>query len=251
MNKKIFSLAGAIILGFICSATAADKINTLIISGDDVGAHPWRLTQEEYRNMLLDTGKFDVRISEDMNILESSKALAKYDLVFFVRSNVSGEPLSDQAKANLEYFVGNGKGLVINHMASGSFPEWLEFKKMCGIYWSPKDGSGHAPGTYVFDVTIRDQEHPVTRGMETFQADDELYSALVVTPGVDFNILVTGKSTFKGREGVDEPLAVTLDYGKGRVFHQFFGHDKKALEQKGVIKLVQRGSEWAATGEVK
>ncbi|HQC43379.1 MAG TPA: ThuA domain-containing protein, partial [Verrucomicrobiota bacterium] len=79
----------------------------------------------------------------------------------------------------------------------------------------------------------------------------ELYSALVVTPGVDFDILVTGKTTFKGREGLDEPLAITLDYGKGRVFHQFFGHDKKALEREGVIKLIQRGSEWAATGSVE
>ncbi len=251
MNKKIIALTSAIVLSLVCSASAAEKINTLIISGDDVGAHPWRITQEEYRNMLLNTGKFDVRISEDMNILESSKALAKYDLIFFVRANVSNEPLSDQAKANLEYFVSNGKGLVINHMASGSFPEWLEFKKMCGIYWSPKDGSGHAPGTYVFDVTVRNQDHPITKGMETFQADDELYSALVVTPGVNFDVLATGKTTFKGREGLDEPLAITLDYGKGRVFNQFFGHDKKALEREGVIKLIQRGSEWAATGSVE
>lgn len=246
-SQKNILISCIIALATVCTISAADKkINTLIISGDDVGAHNWRVTQEEYRSMLLDSGNFDVRISEDMNILESSKALAKYDLIFFVRANVSGEPLSDQAKANLEYFVGNGKGLVVNHMASGSFPEWLEFKKMCGIYWSPKDGSGHAPGTHVFDVTIQDKDHPITQGMETFQADDELYSALVITPGVDFNILATGKTTYKGHEGEDEPLAITLNYRNGRVFHQCFGHDKKALQQKGVREIIVKGSEWAA-----
>ena len=251
MNRKSFLLACVISLGMATGLSAADKkINALFISGDDVGAHQWRVTQEEYRNMLLDSGKFDVRISEDMNILESSKALNKYDLIFFVRSNVSGEPLSDQAKANLEYFVNNGKGLVINHMASGSFPEWLEFKKMCGVYWSPKDGSGHAPGTHVFDVTVTNQDHPVTKGMENFQADDELYSALVVAPDTKYEILATGKTTFEKRKGMNEPLAITVNYGKGRVFHQCFGHDQKALKQKGVRDLVIRGSEWAATGSV-
>lgn len=251
LNSKL-TLSYAVLACIACTLSAADntKINTLIISGDDVDAHPWIKTQAEYRQMLLDSGKFDVRISEDMNILESAKALAKYDLIFFIRANVSGEALSDQAKANLEYFLSNGKGLVINHMASGSFPEWLEFKKMCGVYWSPKDGSGHAPGTYVFDVTIQDKNHPITKDMDTFQADDELYSALVVAPDTQYNILATGVTTFKGHEGEIEPLAITLNYGKGRVFHQCFGHTEKSLQKEGVRELIVKGSEWAATGKV-
>ncbi len=248
-------IAGAVLIATclaVSTGFAADKkYNALFISGDDVDSHNWRVTQECYRSILLDSGKFDVRICEDMNILESAKALNKYDIVFFVRSNVSGEPLSDQAKANLEYFVSNGKGLVINHMASGSFPEWQEFRNMCGVYWSPRDGSGHAPGTHIFDVTIVDKEHSITKGMSTFQADDELYSALVKAPGVEYNVLCTGKTTYKGHEGKNEPLALTLSYGNGRVFHQCFGHDEKALKMEGVRELILKGSIWAAEGDAK
>ena len=82
LNSKL-TLSYAVLACIACTLSAADntKINTLIISGDDVDAHPWIKTQAEYRQMLLDSGKFDVRISEDMNILESAKALAKYDLI--------------------------------------------------------------------------------------------------------------------------------------------------------------------------
>ena len=73
MNKKSFLRACVISLGMTAGLSAADKkINALFISGDDVGAHQWRVTQEEYRAMLLDSGKFDVRISEDGDTMQYS-----------------------------------------------------------------------------------------------------------------------------------------------------------------------------------
>ncbi len=43
---------------------------------------------------------------------------------------------------------------------------------------------------------------------------------------------------------------MALEYGKGRVFHTTFGHDIRALSSADFAVILQRGAEWAATGDV-
>jgi hypothetical protein len=50
--------------------------------------------------------------------------------------------------------------------------------------------------------------------------------------------------------GHDEPILMALHYGKGRIFHTVLGHDVAALSCVGFIATFQRGTEWAATGNV-
>ena len=61
-------------------------------------------------------------------------------------------------------------------------------------------------------------------------------------------------SAFSGktRDGTQrhEPVVMTISYGAGRVFHTTLGHGVCALECSGVRALLQRGTEWAATGRV-
>ena len=47
-----------------------------------------------------------------------------------------------------------------------------------------------------------------------------------------------------------EPMIMTIDYGKGRVFHTPMGHANESQECVGFINTFQRGTEWAATGKV-
>ena len=47
-----------------------------------------------------------------------------------------------------------------------------------------------------------------------------------------------------------EPMVFTHEYGKGRVVHNAFGHDGKALSTPSVARIIARGAEWAATGKV-
>jgi type 1 glutamine amidotransferase len=42
----------------------------------------------------------------------------------------------------------------------------------------------------------------------------------------------------------------TVAYGKGRVFHTPMGHDANAMRCHGFAATLQRGTEWAATGQV-
>jgi len=47
-----------------------------------------------------------------------------------------------------------------------------------------------------------------------------------------------------------EPMIMVLDYGKGRVFHTPMGHADYSMKCAGFYIVVQRGTEWAATGKV-
>lgn len=57
-----------------------------------------------------------------------------------------------------------------------------------------------------------------------------------------------------GGTGKEEPVAFSIRYGKGRIFHCVLGHTMPnyydALKNRGYQLLFQRGTEWAATGRV-
>ena len=96
-----------------------------------------------------------------------------------------------------------------------------------------------------FEAKIVDKDHPITKGLEDFSTDDELYSKLGGAEPI--HVLVEADSPWSKKT---EPLLFWLEYGKGRVVHNAFGHDGKALATPAVQKIVARGVEWAATGKI-
>ena len=86
-------------------------------------------------------------------------------------------------------------------------------------------------------------------------ARDELYSELR-GPAENMTVLSTAfADTAYGGTGLHEPILMTINYGKGRVFHTALGHagspgNNPAMECVGFIVTLQRGAEWAATGDV-
>jgi uncharacterized protein len=225
------------------AATTPAKIKVLLISGDDVSAHNWREMSEATREVLVSSGKFEVRICEDMAILDSAAALKNYDLIFLTRYN-TGATLSDTGKENLLNFVKGGKGFALSHLASASFKEWAEFKTLCGRNWV-MGTSGHGPRS-VFKAKVVNKNHPITKGLDDFDADDELYAKLQGTAPI--TVLVEADSDFSKKT---EPLAFTVEYGQGRVFQEEFGHDGKAILSPSIRKLTVQGCQWAATGKVE
>jgi len=223
---------------------APKKIKVLLVTGDDVSVHPWPVVSQAIKEMLVSTGRFEVRVCEDAGVLDSAASLARYDLVFFDFYNATTPTLSPAAKENLLNFVSGGKGFALCHLSSASFKDWPEFRELCGRCWV-MGTSGHGPRG-VFKARIAQKDHPITQGLEEFEADDELYAKL--QGNAPINVLVEADSDWSKKT---EPLVFTLEYGKGRVFHETFGHDGKALENPTVQKLTQRGCEWAATGKVQ
>lgn len=219
------------------------KINVLLITGDDVSAHVWRDISETTRKALVDSKKFEVKVCEDPHILESNTALEAYDVIAFLIYSRRIKMIPEQARENLLNFVKNGKGFFVQHLASASFSKWEEFGKLCGRKWV-MGKSGHGPRG-VFEAKVVNKEHPITKGMSSFEADDELYAKLEGTGKI--NVLITADSDWSKKT---EPLLFTLNYGKGRTVYNAFGHDRKALTNPNVQKIIVRGVEWAATGKV-
>ena len=220
----------------------AAKIKVLIITGDDVDVHHWKETTPAIRKILVDSGRFDVQVSEDLKPLESADTLKAYDVLVLNRFNRTA-PLSDTGKQNLLDFVRGGKGLYVQHFASASFPKWDEFGKLCGRHWV-MGTSGHAKRS-PFVAQVTDGSHPITTGLKMFEVDDELYARLQGKEPI--HVLVEADSPWSKKT---EPLLFWLPYGQGRVVHNAFGHDTKAIATPEVTTIIVRGVEWAATGKV-
>jgi type 1 glutamine amidotransferase len=222
------------------AADAPGKTKVLLITGDDVtGPHDWLSCAAATREILLASGRFDVDVVGSPEVLANPANLKTTDVIYFMMYNAKTPTLSDAGKENLLSFVKGGKGFVVTHLSSASFKEWTEFKALCGRVWV-MGTSGHGPRS-VFKSVVVDKASPITKGVSDFDQDDELYAKL--QGDAPIHVLVQADSDWSKRT---EPLAFTLNYGQGRVFHHTFGHDPKALHTAEVTRLIVQGTAWAA-----
>ncbi len=236
-------------------------LRALIFSGRN--NHDWRTTTPELRRILLDTGRFDVRVVEEPAGV-TAETLAAYQVLILDYNGPRWGAVTERA---VEAFVRSGGGLVPVHAASYAFvglpvlgeghvrtkilePPWAEYAEMIGGHFSdqpPRTGHGQR---HTFRVKFVDRAHPVARGLEeSFLTNDELYHNMRMKPQA--RVLATAFDDSKfGGTGKDEPVLWTVQYGKGRVFHTALGHDVAAMREPGFRLTFARGAEWAATGEV-
>ncbi len=210
----------------------------LIVTGVDNPGHVWKETAPAVRKLLEKDPRLEVRIVEDPEFL-ASPVLADYDVLVLHFKNCKPLKRAAEAHENLANLVKQGKGLVAIHFACGAFQDWPEYANLVGRVWDPKAVPHDPRGS--FTVHITQPQHPITRGMRDFQADDELYTCLVGDRPVE--VLATARSKLTGK---DQPMAFAFEYGRGRVFHTPLGHDVRALEMPGVAELIRCGCMWAA-----
>lgn len=266
MTRKAFCLfLMAVAAGLLAqqpkaaAPSGAPKIQALIITGQN--GHDWRATTPVMRKILEDTGRFEVRVTEEFRGA-GPETLSPYELVILNyyerrRPELRWGERADNALLN---FVRSGKGLVMYHFSMAAFDGWEEYEKLSGANWRPNNG--HHSARHNFTVDIRDADHPITRGMKASfpETSDELYANLKWQPPNTFHVLATAwddHSLYQGKArqpipgpGKDEPMLWTVNYGQGRVFATALGHDPEAMKSPGFITTFQRGSEWAATGNV-
>jgi hypothetical protein len=279
MKKRYLFLA--VIVTFITFFSACKKetvYKTLIITGQN--NHNWKVSSPLLKQILDQTGLFSSEIMTTPNKGGDMKAFdpdfSKYKLVVI---DYNGDSWSEKTNTAFVDFVNKGGGVVIYHAANNSFPTWKEFNEMTGLGgWggrNQKDGpyvyykndqlitdtSAGPGGTHgkrrEFLVRTRIIDHPITKGLPVkwLHATDELYSMLR-GPAKNMQILATAfaDSTKGGGTMRDEPMLMTITYGKGRIFHTAMGHADEgggpAMQCVGFITTLQRGAEWAVTGEV-
>jgi hypothetical protein len=167
-------------------------------------------------------GALEVVASEDLSLI-SAENLRDFDVLYFF---TSGElALSDQQKADLLSFVGEGKGFGGVHSATDTLYTWPEYGDLIGAYFN-----GH-PWAQEVSIRVEDPDHPTMRGLgSSFRISDEIYQfrdfsrdRIHVLMSLDTSSVDLTKPGV-AREDGDFPLAWAKSYGKGRVFYSSLGH---------------------------
>jgi uncharacterized protein len=253
---------------------SAEKLRLLIVDGQN--NHEWKVTTPILKQILESSGRFSVEVAtsppEGGDMSGFRPKFADYDVVV---SNYNGERWPEATEREFEAYVSGGGGFVSVHAANNSFPEWPEYNRIIGLGgWygrtekhgpyvyldgsgktirdtTPGEGGHHGP-QHEFQIRARDTQHPIMRGLPPLwkHTKDELYARLR-GPAEDLHILATAYADpqYEGT-GRHEPMLMTLEYGSGRVFHTVLGHADYSMKCIGFITTLQRGAEWAATGEV-
>jgi type 1 glutamine amidotransferase len=260
----------------VCAVTslqAADKLKVLIVDGQN--NHKWEITTPVLRHILESSGAFTVDVSTTPPKGAPAAAWQGWKPMFSdyqaVVSNYNGEAWPKSVRDAFVQYVADGGGLVSVHAADNAFSDWKEYNEMIGVGgWGGRNeksgpwlyvkdgklfrdtvaGNGGAHGKqHEFVVEMQNSEHPITRGLPKrwMHAKDELYSRLR-GPAEHVEVLSTSVSDLTG---VSEPNNLVLSYQKGRVFHTTLGHADYSMLDRGFYTILQRGTEWAATGKVE
>lgn len=283
-NRGLGLLTGLAAIGLAMTAlspraTAADPLRALIVDGRN--NHDWVATTAILKADLEQSGRFRVEVvsapptgAPDTAWEGFTPKFALFDVVVL---NYNGELWPQSIRKALEAYVWGGGGLVVIHAANNPFPDWPAYNDMIGLGWRGADfgaritvddsnrvvrtPKGEGPGAghgiqHAYKVDIRDPDHPITKGMPRAwpHAPDELYHGQR-GPAKNMTILATAYSDkATGGTGANEPLVWVVSHGKGKVFVNLLGHVARGhadgAQGADFRSLVQRGTEWAATGVV-
>ncbi|MGD8237462.1 MAG: HEAT repeat domain-containing protein [Armatimonadota bacterium] len=267
-------LVAVILLASGALAQGQPPLRALIVDGQN--NHAWKDTTPVLQTILEASDRFEVAVAtsppKGKPMADFVPEFAAYDVIVL---NYNGDAWPEATRKAFVEYVQAGGGVVVFHAADNSFPNWQEYNEIIGLGgWggrnetagpmlryrdrgivldeSPGRAGSHPP-KHDFQVIIRDPEHPITRGLPTrwMHANDEIYGRLR-GPAKNLTLLATAYSDPERRSGSGEhePVLFTISYGAGRIFHTVLGHGPDQMRSVGFLVTLQRGTEWAATGDV-
>lgn len=278
MKRTVIAIAAAAGLFAALTTRAAAPMSVMILDGESGGTyHDWQRVTPVLKKMLDETGLFTTTVvtapPPNGDFSGFTPDFAKHQVVV-MNYDAPDQRWSPALRTSFEQYVKGGGGFVSVHAADNAFPGWQAYNEMIGVggwrgrreqagpYWFVRDGkltsdttagpAGSHGRRVPFQVTVRDRSHPITKGLPTvwMHQGDELYARLR-GPGRNMTVLATAFSDPQNNgSGREEPQLMVLSYGKGRVFHTTMGHDINALSSVDFVVTLQRGTEWAATGQV-
>ncbi|MHB0960327.1 MAG: ThuA domain-containing protein [Pirellulaceae bacterium] len=137
----------------------------------------------------------------------------------------------DQEKA-IVGFVEKGGALIGLHNCPGLYPTGGPYLELLGGTYN-----GHGP-LERFRVTVHDTDHPIARGVESFEVADEQHTPV---PNLD-NVHIFLKSY--SEEGVEAAAGWARELGKGRVCYLANGHTRESLAHPMVQLLLRNAINW-------
>lgn len=274
MTRLSLFVLSLLLLVTVSTASCEGKLKALIVDGQN-NHGVWPKTTQMMKQYLEESGLFQVDIATTAPNGTDENYKPEFSTYNVVISNYNGAPWPQETQAAFVEYVKNGGGFVVVHAADNAFGDWKEYNEMIGLGgWGGRNeksgpyvfyndegkivkddspgGGGHHGSQHPFEIVVRDGDHPITKGMPSswMHEKDELYDFLR-GPATSMHILATAfASKDQGGSGRHEPMLMTIEYGKGRIFHTPMGHGDYSQECVGFITSLLRGAEWAATGKV-
>ena len=201
-----------------------------------------------------DKENFDVMLSKlpivydhvehpDAHRMLKADKIDNYDVVLLYDMP---KEISPEAQQDFIAMLQKGKGLVVLHHAFCSYDYWPEYTRIVGgryhhFPWT-KDGTEQKPSNYTHDATLQirveDKNHPITKGISSFEIIDEAYGNTEIRP--DVHPVLSTDSPASG------PLVCwTNSYGRSRVVALTLGHDRLAWENPSFLKVLSQAIVWA------
>jgi type 1 glutamine amidotransferase len=164
----------------------------------------------------------------------------------------NGQPgWTPQQKEDFLSFVrDDGKGVVVAHMALGTFYDWPEFGEMMGGYFD-----NHPWGNAIkARVIVEASDFPAMRHFpKTFERTEEFYvlrekpysrEKVRVLARLDPSSVDLKHPNYK-RKDADLPVAMARTYGKGRTFWSNFGHTAETWDDPDIQTHYLEAIKWA------
>ena len=279
MKSIALATAGWIVASALTVANAAERpVKVLIIGGQN--NHDWKKSTPFMKQVLDKSGHFAASIHNappqgapqaDWDAWQPD--FRQFDCVVL---DYNGQMWPERVKKDFVDYVRGGGGVLVIHAANNAFGGWKEYEQAIGLLWRGRDygaslyvdddgkvvreergqgrGMGHG-GQYDWKMTVRDPEHPITRGMPIhwMHKKDELYHGQR-GPAENVHILITAYSDpapGRGGTGKNEPMVFWVPYGKGKVVSNLMGHVGSLDPMKcvGFKVVLCRACEWLATGK--
>jgi len=176
---------------------------------------------------------------------DNSEARDRYRVVLFYNMHKempTGEepwPMRERKQA-IEHLGEVEQGIFLLHHGILSHQEWPLFQEIVGI----EDRTITPHFGERIHVDVADPDHPITRGLEPWEQEDETYEMNSAEEAGGNHILLTTDHPRSMRT-----LAWTRRHKKSRVFCLELGHDNEAYTNPNFRTVVHRGILWCA-GEI-
>lgn len=232
--KSLRPLLALLVLIPIAFSVSATKPNLIVVTG----GHKFNRTAFfEMFDSFHSVAYTEVQHPEAISQIGKSDHKTFDVIVFYDMPGI----ISEEEKAIFSQLTSEGKGLVFLHHSLCSYQNWGDYKTIVGGKYHEEQNSP-ATSTYQhdveFSVIIANPKHPVTRGLEDFDLQDEIYGNTEVLPGVE--ILLTTNHPDSNRI-----IGWTHQVKNSNVVYIQPGHDEHAFSNTSYRKLIEQAIKFA------
>lgn len=205
------------------------------------GHHPFEQQSVWFRNLVEELGHTP-RLKNRHSVfadVETRPDLLVVGALYWSGLGETYRPMTDGELGYLKDHLADGRPLLVNHCAIGSFDDRPELYEVWDGLWE-WDKSKHSP-VEEFEVKVLAGSHPVVDGLRDFRIKDELYYNLKnpsrsrVVMEAEYDGGRWPLAWLRGGDATDEPA---------RVVYSGLGHDMDSLASGSLRRFLANSVRW-------